>query len=163
MQKVKLLPEMAPSQDCIDTPATSLTVAVETADLAHASNWLARSGDSQGIPPRPLMRLDHCLDEILANIIAHGGAGARTKPVSLDLEVLRHGGECRATLTVCDSGIEFNPLTVTLPKRPQRLEEAEPGGLGLLMLRKNSDQLNYSYSQGRNCLSVTVIWQTSLN
>ena len=42
--------------------------------------------------------------------------------------------------------------------RPLSLEEATPGGLGLLMMRKFSDDLTYERSGGRNHLSIIVRW-----
>lgn len=152
------MPDSATLLDSRAMSATALSVAADAADVARASAWLARIGAEQGIPPRPLMRLDHCLDEVLANIIAHGGAAACAVPITLDIQILCHNGEGRATLIVSDGGVEFNPLAVVPPSRPTNLAEAEPGGLGLLMLRKNSDQLSYSYCQGRNRLSIAVFW-----
>jgi anti-sigma regulatory factor (Ser/Thr protein kinase) len=59
-------------------------------------------------------------------------------------------------LTFKDNGIQYNPLTssetdVTLP-----LEEREPGGLGILMVKKLASDLSYAYEDGYNILTVTI-------
>jgi anti-sigma regulatory factor (Ser/Thr protein kinase) len=41
---------------------------------------------------------------------------------------------------------------------PLTLDDAEPGGLGLLMIRNLSDSLSYWYDNGHNELSFGVRW-----
>ena len=98
------------------------------------------------------------MTEALANVIAHGGAATRLVPINLRLDVRRHATGGEASVTVSDGGAAFDPLAV--PPRPQArsLAEAEPGGQGLPMLRKFSDALDYSYSDGQNHLTIHVRW-----
>ena len=106
------------------------------------------------------MRLDHCLDEALANVITHGGPTALASPVRLQFDVRRSQGTCTAELSVADAGVAFDPSTYPPEPtpRPASLAEAKPGGLGLLMIRKFSDDLGYRRSEDRNHLTITVSW-----
>lgn len=106
------------------------------------------------------MRLDHCLDEALANVITHGGPDALAAPVRVQFGVRRSQGICTAELLVADAGVAFDPSTFPPgpTPRPASLAEARPGGLGLLMIRKFSDDLSYRRSEGRNHLTITVSW-----
>jgi sigma-B regulation protein RsbU (phosphoserine phosphatase) len=124
-----------------------------------AAPWLAGAGSRLGIPASQIERLDRCLDEVLANIIAHGGPGARLAPIMARLEVIRDPSHNEAVLEVSDCGNAFDPLKVTSRPNLQTLAEADLGGLGLMLLRSNSDALSYRRETDRNCLSIIVRWQ----
>ena len=148
-------PALAP---IVEQLASRLTIRAEIDDVRQAAAWLAAAGLDWQIPPEALSRLDHCLDEVLANVIMHGGAGAHQSPVLLELQLHRCGAAGEAALTVSDGGIAFDPLGVVAKPRPTSLDEAEPGGLGLLMLRSNADRLSYQFFDQRNHLTFAVSW-----
>ncbi len=134
------------------------SIRVDASEARRASTWLSEAGAARGIPADALWRLDLCVTEALANVIAHGGAGTGSSPTGLRLDVRRsaHGGE--ASVTVSDGGTAFDPLTAPPKAQPRTLAEAEPGGQGLTLLRQFADALDYSYSEGRNNLTIHVRW-----
>lgn len=129
--------------------------------LRLATTWLTKLGADHGVPTDASQRLDLCLHEALANVIDHGDTAARSSPVRLSLRVSIDGVQPGASVTVSDAGAAFNPLTA--PTRPLALSlaDAEPGGLGLLMLREMADELQYSRNDERNELCFTVRWPAS--
>jgi anti-sigma regulatory factor (Ser/Thr protein kinase) len=133
-------------------------VRAEMGDIRVASSWLADTGAECGVPEEHVMRLDQCLDEVLANVIAHGGPSAHAVPIALVLDVCRKTGGNEAALTVSDAGIAFDPLDAPAGSRPASLQEAAPGGLGLTMMRHFADGLSYRREGGRNHLTVVVRW-----
>ena len=141
-------------------PPAELTIRGDTWDARRASVWLASVALAQNVPREQIVRLDHCLDEALANVIAHGGPTALASPVRLQFGVRRSQGTCTAELSVADAGVAFDPSTFPpeATPRPASLAEAKPGGLGLLMIRDFSDDLSYRRSEGRNHLTITVSW-----
>jgi anti-sigma regulatory factor (Ser/Thr protein kinase) len=141
-------------------PAVELTIRADTWDARRASVWLESVALAQKVPPEQIVRLDHCLDEALANVITHGGPAALASPVRLQFGVRCSQGTCRAELSVADAGVAFDPSCSLLEStpRPATLAEAEPGGLGLLMIRNFADDLSYRRSEGRNHLTITVSW-----
>ncbi len=141
-------------------PPVELTIRGDTWAARGASFWLESVALAQRVPPEQIVRLDHCLDEALANVIAHGGATALASPVRVQFGVRRSHGTCTAELSVADAGVAFDPSTYPSEPtpRPASLAEAKPGGLGLLMIRDFSDDLSYRRSEGRNHLTITVSW-----
>jgi serine/threonine-protein kinase RsbW len=119
-----------------------LTIHADTWDARRASVWLESAALARKVPPEQIVRLDHCLDEALANVVTHGGPTALACPVQLQFGVRRSQGTCTAEPT----------------PRPASLAEAKPGGLGLLMIRNFADDLSYRRSEGRNHLTITVSW-----
>jgi anti-sigma regulatory factor (Ser/Thr protein kinase) len=134
------------------------SINVDAEGARRASAWLEAAAIEQRVPREQITRLDQCLTEALANIITHGGPAARTSPVRLYLDAHIEPGSCQAAVTVSDSGVAFDPLAYEQKSGPQTLSEAEPGGLGLVMMRGFSDSMIYSYGEGRNQLTFRVFW-----
>ena len=141
-------------------PPAELTIRGDTWDARRASVWLESAALAEGIPFEQIVRLDHCLDEALANVIAHGGPTALASPVRLQFSVRRSQDICTAELSVADAGVPFDASSGPpgSTPRPASLAEASIGGLGLLMIRKFSDDLSYRRSEGHNHLTITVSW-----
>jgi anti-sigma regulatory factor (Ser/Thr protein kinase) len=135
-----------------------LSIRADASDARRAATWLGETGSAQGIPAEPLWRLDLCLTEALANVIAHGGAGAAASPIGLRLAVRRDASGGEASVTVSDGGTAFDPRTAAAKPRARSLGDAVPGGQGLPLLRKFADALDYAYSEGRNHLTIHVRW-----
>lgn len=104
------------------------------------------------------MRLEHSMDEALANVIAHGGPGAREAAIEISVEVRRDAGLSVATITIVDSGIAFDPTSAQVEARPASLADANPGGLGLLMMRSYADHIGYARTGKCNQLTFMVSW-----
>ncbi len=137
---------------------TELSVAPNAEGLVTASAWLEKNGLEHEVPKDQIRRLDLCLNESIANIISHGGPTASESPVQLHLDLSRNLNAGEISLTVSDGGAAFDPLEHHAKPRPQNLEDAQPGGLGLRMMHEFSDSLNYLYSDGRNQTTFTVRW-----
>jgi len=131
----------------------TLLIPARLGELRHAAAWLAQAAQAGGVPAEATARLDICLHEALANLIDHAGLAADSE-IGLTLDVQDAG----ATLTVVDAGLPFDPTLAPAPARPLTLDATVPGGLGLVMLRSNSDTLQYSRDDGRNSLGIGVRW-----
>ncbi len=138
-----------------------LSISADTGEIRRASAWLEKVGREQGVPADPISRLDLCLNETLANIIAHGGPEARSSPIRLELQARIEPGTREAVLTISDSGVAFDPLAHKPSRAPKTLSETEPGGLGIVMMHGYSDAIQYRYECGRNRLAFKVVWADS--
>ena len=138
--------------------SVELSIRAVADDVRPASHWLAQSCQVRGVPADQVLRLDLCLNEALANVIAHGGELAGAAPVRLRLRVSGDAGLHQASVTVYDSGPAFDATAVHPGELPATLDEAEPGGLGLRMIRNLSDSLSYWHDKGQNELTFGVRW-----
>jgi anti-sigma regulatory factor (Ser/Thr protein kinase) len=100
------------------------------------------------LPARCVARLHLALEEHLANIIAHGGnpgpAGRITVRFALEPTALR--------VEIEDDAGPFNPLYAPAVDTSLPLEQKPLGGLGVLLIRKSVDELEYRRSGNRNVL-----------
>jgi serine/threonine-protein kinase RsbW len=137
--------------------ACRLEIHVDAGDIRRASEWLSGQCLPRGVPEAQIQRLDLCLNEVLANLIDHAGPGALEAWVELEL-LMSSPQQGQVALVVSDGGESFDPLAFTPKAVPRSLAEAEPGGLGLMMVRSFSDELNYRRADGRNELKMIVRW-----
>lgn len=141
-------------------PCAQITIRAETRETRNAAAWLQAVAQGEGIPFEQLSRLDHCLDEALANVINHGVRGIADASILLQLVVERGPEVCCAELVIVDEGVAFDSTACPDPgaARPASLAEANVGGLGLAMMRRFSDELRYRRADGRNHLTIRVTW-----
>jgi serine/threonine-protein kinase RsbW len=91
------------------------------------------------------------VDEAVSNTIRHGYADDRTHTIEVRATVERGV----LTLEIEDDGKAFNPLDAPPPNVTLPVEEKRLGGLGILLLRKLMDTVEYSPRRGRNVLRLT--------
>jgi anti-sigma regulatory factor (Ser/Thr protein kinase) len=139
-------------------PVAELSIRADADEFRRASAWLEQACRERKVPADRIARLDACVNEVLANIITHGGARALSLPIGLHLEVRHDHDGSTATVTVSDGGAAFDPVAFSLPPRPATLADAEPGGLGLVMIRSYADRLSYRHSEQRNRFGMGVLW-----
>lgn len=95
-------------------------------------------------------KINIVIDEIFSNIVKYAYTDT-PGDVVMDLEVLA-GGACRLTFT--DTGKAFNPLEAPEPDTSFSAEERSAGGLGILMVKKLTDDVSYEYKDDKNILTV---------
>ena len=135
-----------------------LTIIANGAEVRRATEWLATTCQQRDVPQALVERLVLCLHEVLANVITHSGRTALAAPIRMLLEV-RLDPECnKASVTVTDAGMAFDPLSVPNRILPKTLAEASSSGLGLVMIRRCSDWLDYRHENGHNHLTFGTRW-----
>jgi anti-sigma regulatory factor (Ser/Thr protein kinase) len=135
----------------------ALTIGADSQEARRASQWLASTCRELAVPQEQVDRLALCLEEVLANIITHGGEAARSEPVYVQLEVEPREGDRAARVTVSDAGTAFDPLSAPMAPPPRSLAEALPRGMGLGIIRQCS--LGYRRQGGRNHLTFGANWK----
>ena len=91
------------------------------------------------------------LDELLCNIASYAYA-----PGTGEMTVQMRYDEASGTvsLSFIDSGVPYNPLEQAAPDITLRPEERSVGGLGILMVRKKMDGMDYRREGNQNILTV---------
>lgn len=135
-----------------------LTIGANGAEVRRASEWLDAACRQREVPQALIERLVLCLNEVLANVITHGGSTALATPIRLQLEVGLDQDRRSASVTVSDAGRAFDPLSVPQRNTPKTLDEASPGGLGMMMIHHCADWLHYRHEDGLNHLTFGTRW-----
>ena len=135
-----------------------LTLRGGAAAAPRASEWLEALCRQHGVPREHVDRLLLCLDDALANVLAHGGPTALSNPIRLLFETHVDRESRTASVTLSDSGIAFDPVSAQDKPLPETLEDALPHGRGLQMIRACSSVLRYRREDGRNHLTFGTTW-----
>jgi serine/threonine-protein kinase RsbW len=119
-------------------------------ELDRFNQTLTKFGRQRGLSDTVLHDLNLALEEILTNIISYGYTDGGEHEIRVRLSV--QPGEVKAEVE--DDGQPFNPLDVPEPDTAKALEERTIGGLGIHLVRKIVDALEYKRQGERNLLTI---------
>ena len=125
-----------------------LTVEPSMESVAQVSGFLEAQLEKMEVPIKTANRLMSATDESYSNIVRY--SGAKSAQVRCAAE------KGRLTLTFRDDGKPYNPLEAEEPDIAASAEEREIGGLGIFMVRKLMDSVDYMYKDGHNVLTLTL-------
>jgi len=101
---------------------------------------------------RVLFQLDVAVEEIFINIAHYAylpeEAGTAT------IRCCIGGDPPQVTIQFRDQGKPFNPLKKPDADTTLPAEQRKIGGLGILMVRKSMDAVEYTYEDGKNVLTI---------
>ena len=106
----------------VSDPALIAPVRQSVERLALEAGFTAKTAGEVGL----------CVNEALANVMRHAYAGHTDRPIHLKAHYDPDSGELNIRIRDWGSGI--NPDT--LPPKPKQLDPLQPGGLGLICLRR---------------------------
>ena len=104
---------------------------------------------SEYLNQKLLLKIDLVVEEIFANIANYAynnGDG--------DVEIEVKNIDNKVVILFEDSGVPFNPLEVPEVDVALPTEEREIGGLGIYMVRKIMDNVEYMYKENKNILVI---------
>jgi len=121
-------------------------------DLARVSGEASRFLEDAGIGGQEGYVANLAIEELATNILKYGYDDAAVHEILLRLEL--QPGTLRLVLE--DDGHPFNPLDFPEPNIHLPAEQRMPGGLGIHLVRKMADRLDYQRCDGRNRVTVDI-------
>ena len=107
---------------------------------------------------KTISQLDIAVDELFGNI-ARYGYEAEGGPVIVRIE--RTTAPAGVTVTFIDRGVPFNPLSASAPDLTLKPRQRPIGGLGIYMVKKTMDAVEYARENGRNRLTISKYFKPS--
>lgn len=96
--------------------------------------------------PEENLQVNLIVEEIFVNIVSYSKAEFVTVNVEYNSPTL--------TIEFIDNGEEFNILLQEDPDLPDNIDDAKIGGLGILLAKELSDEIDYHYVNGENHLKI---------
>lgn len=119
-------------------------------ELDRFNQTLTEFGRRHTLSDKVMHDLNLALEEILINVISYGYTDNREHEIRVRLGM--EPGEVQAEVE--DDGQPFNPLESPEPDTAQSLQEKTIGGLGVHLVRKLMDGLEYQRQEGKNRLLI---------
>ena len=118
--------------------------------VAAAVEWVEREARGAGLNQDTVYSLQVCAEEILGNVLRHGGQPA---PNILLLLASEPG---RARLTVEDDGPPFDPVAAAPHRVDRPLADLQVGGLGIGLVHAFASHLAYERGGLGNRLVIDI-------
>ena len=119
-------------------------------ELLTLCNYLEDFGNKMELPQKCLFELNLGLDELFTNIISYGFRDGSDHQIKFTLAK----DEETVVVRVEDDGIPFNPLKAGGPDLVQDLDSIKIGGLGIHLVKKMMDDIEYQRAEGKNKLTL---------
>lgn len=130
----------------------SLTVPATLESLARISAFVNEASRRAGLDDHAAWQVELAVDEAATNIIQHGYDPAHPGIIELTWRIETD----RLVITLRDYGRRFNPDDVPPPDVSSPLEERQPGGLGLYLMNRLMDQVQFDFDDTSGNLLTMV-------
>ncbi len=128
-----------------------LTLEATPENVDKAIEFVDEMLEEYGCGMKEQMAVDVAVDELFANI-AHYAYNPETGYATVKVEVIEE--PLSVEITFVDGGKPYDPLAKGDPDTTQSIEDREIGGMGILIVKKSMDAVNYEYKDGKNILTI---------
>ena len=102
-------------------------------------------------PMKAQMQIDIAIDELFGNIAQYAYT-PKTGKATVRVEVTEN--PMAVVISFIDNGVPYDPLAKADPDVSLPADERQIGGLGIFMVKKSMDEINYEYKNGQNILTI---------
>lgn len=127
-------------------PQNVLELSPVLAELDRATAFVEDTLQAEGVDRKIVVKMNIAVDEIFSNIARYSGAGKARVECAVTPE--------RVMVRFVDNGKPYDPTQQAEPDTTLSAEERDIGGLGILMVKKSMDGVEYTYENGQNILSL---------
>ena len=128
-----------------------LIIEAKVENLAAVNDFVEGMLVDTDCPPKAQMQIALVVEEIFVNIASYAyPSGAGTAILRGRVLETPPGLE----LIFMDNGVPYDPLSRTDPNVNASMEEREIGGLGIFLVKKNVEAIQYEYKDGQNILTI---------
>jgi len=110
----------------------------------------------QGFNREKVLEIELAAEEALVNIFAYAYKGKEGE-VEIACKLDNNSGNEKFTVEIADSGEPFNVLSVAAPEIAADISERQSGGVGVFLIRKLMDDVQYAYEGNKNILRLIIL------
>ena len=127
-----------------------VTLPVELENLGSMMKFIRDGAEAYGFDKKQVNQILVATEEPLMNVISYAYPDRDG-----DVEITHDAREGKGfVIEITDSGVPFDPLSLADPDVNAPMEERGIGGLGIYMMRKIMDEVDYRREEGRNILTL---------
>lgn len=129
-----------------------MNVDADLKELDKVQDFIREELEQYDVSPKVMFQLELAVEEIYTNITSyayHPELGKATINCSVEENPLR------VTIQFLDSGKPFDPLAKDEADTSEQALLERTGGLGIFLVKKNMDDVEYTYEDGKNILTIS--------
>jgi serine/threonine-protein kinase RsbW len=129
-------------------------------EIASAASWVESIAASAALSDAQAFSMQVCLEELMSNIVQHGEGHCSSNsqwpsgPDHLTITIAINAYADRITMSVEDNARPFDVSKAVGKKIDQPLDQLEPGGLGIHLIKSFSSALQYQRTEHGNRVTV---------
>ena len=128
-----------------------LTIEAATDNIETVTDFVLSELEKHNCPPKAQTQIAIVIDELFGNIARYAytpDMGDATVQLEIEDDPLS------VIITFIDNGKPFNPLEHKNPDVTAPADERGIGGLGIYLVKKTMNMVEYEYKDGQNVLTV---------
>jgi serine/threonine-protein kinase RsbW len=124
----------------------SKTVLSRTDNLLEVREFVSHAARQFGFTDEDIANIVLAVDEACTNIIKHAYEYAPDREISI--AIVRNDGAFEVRIK--DNGKNFDPDSLRAPDLKQNLSQHRRGGLGVYLMKKLMDKVEYNFAEGHS-------------
>ncbi len=128
-----------------------LTIDAVIGNMEAVTDYINAWLEEVECPVKAQMQIDIAVDEIFSNIARYAYAPEIGEAV---IRLETESDPRAAVITFMDRGKAYDPLELKEPVTTLSAEERPIGGLGIFLVKKIMDDVEYAYRNGQNILRI---------
>lgn len=128
-----------------------ITVPATIENVEKVTDFVNTELDKLGCPSKAKAEIDVAIDELFSNI-ANYAYNPEIGKATVKFEV--QNNPQAVVITFMDNGKPFDPLLREDPNIKLAAEDRDIGGLGIFMVKKTMDSVEYEYKDSHNILKI---------
>jgi serine/threonine-protein kinase RsbW len=133
----------------------SVKIPSSTDRLSDVREFVGEQARVHGFTDDDVNKITLAVDEACTNIIKHGYNYSPDH--FIEVMISREGGTFE--ITIADQGKKFDPNSIESPDMKEYLTHYRRGGLGIYLMKRIMDNVEFSFHRDRNILRMTKIRQ----
>ncbi len=135
---------------------SEMVIEAKTENLHKVLQFVDEQLEALDCPMKVQMQVDIAVEEIFVNI-AHYAYKPGVGSATIRTEV--HDDPLSIELIFIDGGVPYDPLAKEDPDVSLPADQRQIGGLGIFMVKKSMDSVEYEYKDGHNILRIKKNFQ----
>jgi anti-sigma regulatory factor (Ser/Thr protein kinase) len=120
----------------------------DLSELEQLCQTCEEIGRDINISDKTIFEMNLALDELFTNIISYGFSDQQDHTIKINITI--EGDQLQ--MRIEDDGVPFNPLESKTPDFQCGIEKCKIGGLGIHLIRKMMDDVQYKRVSDKNIL-----------
>lgn len=133
-----------------------IVVKSSTDNLSQVRDFTRKAAEESGFNEETVGKIILAVDEACTNIIKHAYKYSPDGKIEISIKF----DSTRFSISIVDEGVHFNPNSVPEPNIVEYYKQKKVGGLGIFLMKKLMDEVNYSTISGNRNQVILVKYLT---